>query len=428
MNMVWILFLSFLFLLAIGIPVAYSLGLSSAIYFLAAGMPLNMMAQRFFSGLDSFTLLCIPGFILAGNLMNSGGITSRIIYFCNKLVGHIRGGLSLANIGASMIFAGISGTAVADAASIGGILIPAMIKEGYEDDFAVGVTAASSCIGPIIPPSLPMIIAATMTGLSVSKMFVAGAIPGILLGGGMMLVSYYISCKRKHPKQARASFKEILIGAKDAVWALLMTVLILVGIIGGIVTPTEASIIAVLYALVVGAFVYKELTLKNFPKILVDSAITTASIMLLVGFANIFAYIMSKEQIPQMIADWMLGVTQNPIIILLLINILLLFVGTFMETIAALLILFPVLLQVTSAVGINPIHFGIIMVLNLVLGLTTPPVGVCLFVTSSIGKISLSKASKGILPFLVVNLIVLIIVTYCPPVTLGLVKLVFGAV
>ncbi len=428
MNMVWLLFLSFLFLLAIGVPVAYSLGLSSAIYFLAAGMPLNMMAQRFFSGLDSFTLLCIPGFILAGNLMNSGGITSRIIDFCNKLVGHIRGGLSLANIGASMIFAGISGTAVADAASIGGILIPAMIKEGYEEDFSVGVTAASSCIGPIIPPSLPMIIAATMTGLSVSKMFVAGAIPGVLLGGGMMIVSYYISCKRKHPKEARSSMKEILIGAKDAIWALLMTVLILVGIIGGIVTPTEASIIAVVYALVVGVFIYKELTLKNFPKILVESAITTASIMLLVGFANIFAYIMSKEQIPQMIAEWMLGLTRNPYLILLLINILLLFVGTFMETIAALLILFPVLLQVTTAVGINPIHFGIIMVLNLVLGLTTPPVGVCLFVTSSIGKISLSKASRGVMPFLLVNLLVLALVTYFPPLTLGLVKLVFGNV
>lgn len=428
MNMVWLLFLSFLFLLAIGVPVAYSLGLSSAIYFLAAGMPLNMMAQRFFSGLDSFTLLCIPGFILAGNLMNSGGITSRIIDFCNKLVGHIRGGLSLANIGASMIFAGISGTAVADAASIGGILIPAMIKEGYEEDFSVGVTAASSCIGPIIPPSLPMIIAATMTGLSVSKMFVAGAIPGVLLGAGMMIVSYYISCKRKHPKEARSSMKEILIGAKDAIWALLMTVLILVGIIGGIVTPTEASIIAVVYALVVGVFIYKELTLKNFPKILVESAITTASIMLLVGFANIFAYIMSKEQIPQMIAEWMLGLTRNPYWILLLINILLLFVGTFMETIAALLILFPVLLQVTTAVGINPIHFGIIMVLNLVLGLTTPPVGVCLFVTSSIGKISLSKASKGVMPFLLVNLLVLALVTYFPPLTLGLVKLVFGNV
>lgn len=428
MNMVWLLFLSFLVLLLIGVPVAYSLGLSSAIYFLATGMPLNMMAQRFFSGLDSFTLLCIPRFILAGNLMNSGGITSRIIDFCNKLVGHIRGGLSLANIGASMIFAGISGTAVADAASIGGILIPAMINEGYEDDFSVGVTAASSCIGPIIPPSLPMIIAATMTGLSVSKMFVAGALPGVLMGVGMMIVSYYISCKRQHPKQARSSMKDILIGAKDALWALLMTVIIMVGIIGGIVTPTEASIIAVMYALIVGVFIYKELSLQNIPKILVDSAITTASIMALVGFANIFAYIMSKEQIPQMIAEWMLGLTRNPYLILLLINILLLFVGMFMETIAALLILFPVLLQVTTAVGINPIHFGIIMVLNLVLGLTTPPVGVCLFVTSSIGKISLSKAAKGVMPFLLVNFLVLLIVTYCPPVTLGLVKLVFGTV
>ena len=327
-----------------------------------------------------------------------------------------------------MIFAGISGTAVADAASIGGILIPAMINEGYEDDFSVGVTAASSCIGPIIPPSLPMIIAATMTGLSVSKMLVAGALPGVLMGVGMMIVSYYISCKRQHPKQARSSMKDILIGAKDAMWALLMTVIIMVGIIGGIVTPTEASIIAVMYALIVGVFIYKELSLQNIPKILVDSAITTASIMALVGFANIFAYIMSKEQIPQMIAEWMLGLTRNPYLILLLINILLLFVGMFMETIAALLILFPVLLQVTTAVGINPIHFGIIMVLNLVLGLTTPPVGVCLFVTSSIGKISLSKAAKGVMPFLLVNFLVLLIVTYCPPVTLGLVKLVFGTV
>ncbi|WMJ84919.1 TRAP transporter large permease [Oscillospiraceae bacterium LTW-04] len=428
MNMVWLLFASFLVLLAIGVPVAYSLGISSAIYFVVTGMPLNMMAQRFFSGLDSFTLLCVPGFILAGNLMNSGGITNRIIGFCNKLVGHIRGGLSLANIVASMLFAGISGTAVADAASIGGILIPAMTNEGYEEDFAVGVTAASSCIGPIIPPSLPMIMAATLTGLSVSKMFVAGALPGILMGGSMMVVSYIISCKRNHPKAKRATAREIITGAKDAIWALLMTVIIMVGIIGGIVTPTEASIIAVLYALIVGLFVYKELNLKIISKVVVDSAITTASIMVLVGFANIFAYIMSKEQIPQMVAEGMLSLTRNKYLILLLINILLLFVGTFMETIAALLILFPVLLQVATSVGINPIHFGIVAVLNLVLGLTTPPVGVCLFVTSSIGKISLSKASRGVMPFLIANLIVLLIVTYFPVVTLGLVELVFGAI
>lgn len=428
MNVVWVLFVSFIVLLILGVPVAYSLGLSSAIYFLVAGMPLNMFAQRFFAGLDSFTLLCVPGFILAGNLMNSGGITNRIIGFCNKLVGHIRGGLSLANIVASMIFAGISGTAVADASSLGGILIPAMVKEGYEDDFSVGVTAASSCIGPIIPPSLPMIMAATLTGLSVSKMFIAGAIPGVLMGVSMMAVSYYISCKRKHPKNARASVKEILKSGLDAFWALLMTVIILVGIIGGIVTPTEASIIAVLYALVVGIFVYRELNIKNIPKIIIESATTTASIMVLVGFANIFAYIMSKEQIPQMVADAMLSITNNKILILLLINVLLLFVGTFMETIAALLIIFPVLLQVATSVGVNPIQFGVIVVLNLVIGLCTPPVGVCLFVTSSIGKISLAKATKGVLPFVLVNLVVLMLVTYCPPITLGLVNLVFGSV
>lgn len=429
MNFVWLLFSSFLVLLMAGIPVAYCLGISSAIYFLVTGMPLNMMAQRFFAGLDSFTLLCVPGFILAGNLMNAGGITSRIIGFCNKLVGHIRGGLGLANIVASMIFAGISGTAVADSASLGGILIPAMKKEGYEADFSVGVTAASSCIGPIIPPSLPMIIAATLTGLSVSKMFIAGILPGLLMGFGMMGVSYYISCKRRHPKnEKRATVKEILVSGRDAFWALLMTLIILAGIIGGVVTPTEASIIAVVYAVCVGFFVYKELSLTDLPRIIKESIITTASIMVLVGCANIFAYIMSKEQIPQMVAKGMLSITNNRFVILLLINILLLFVGCFMETIAALLILFPVLLQVATSVGIHPIHFGIIMVLNLVLGLTTPPVGVCLFVTSSIGKISLARAARGVAPFLVVNLIVLFLITYVPPLTLGLVRLFFGAI
>jgi tripartite ATP-independent transporter DctM subunit len=274
-----------------------------------------------------------------------------------------------------------------------------------------------------------MIIAATMTGLSVSKMFVGGIVPGILMGFGMMGVSYYISCKRGHPKAARrATVKEILISGRDAFWALLMTIIILVGIIGGIVTPTEASIIAVVYAVFVGIFVYKDLTFKMIPRVIKESAITTASIAILVGCANMFAYIMTKEQIPQMVAAGMLSITQNKYLILLLINILLLFVGCFMETIAALLILFPTLLQVAMSVGVHPIHFGLIMVLNLVLGLTTPPVGVCLFVTSSIGKISLFQAAKGVFPFLVVNIIVLFLITYVPVLTLGLVQLVFGAV
>lgn len=426
--MIVVLFTSFVIMLFIGVPVGFCLGISSAIYFAGSGMPLVTMAQRFFSGIDSFTLLCVPGFILAGNLMNSGGITDRIIYFCNKLVGHVRGSLGLANIVASMIFAGISGTAVADAASIGGILIPAMIKEGYEPDFSVGVTAASSCIGPIIPPSLPMIMAATLTGLSVSKMFIAGIIPGILMGGGMMIVAYWISRKRNHPKHEKSTVREILRSGREAFWALLMTILILFGITGGFVTPTEAAIVAVIYAIFVGIFVYRELSLKKMVKVIIESSITTASIMILVGFANIFAYIMAKEQIPQMIADAMLSMTRNPYLLLFIINIFLLFVGCFMETIAALLILFPILLQVATSVGINPIHFGIIVVLNLVLGLTTPPVGVCLFVTSSIGKISLAQATRGVLPFLAVNLVVLMIVTYVPWVTLGLVQLFFGSI
>lgn len=426
MSMIALLFLSFLVLLMVGIPVAFCLGISSAAYFVVAGMPLNMIAQRFFAGLDSFTLLCVPGFILAGNLMNNGGITNHIIDFCNKLVGHIRGGLGLANIVASMIFAGISGTAVADAASLGGVLIPAMKEEGYEADFSVGVTAASSCIGPIIPPSLPMIIAATLTGLSVSKMFVAGAVPGIMMGFGMMFVSYWISCKRGHPKNPRrATAMEIVRGGKDAFWALLMTAIIFFGITAGIVTPTEASIIAVLYAICVGTMVYRQLNLPTLRRVFGESAITTASIMVLVGCANVFAYILSKEQIPQAVADAMLSLTRDKYLVLLLVNLLLLLVGMFMETIAALLILFPVLLKVAIEVGVDPIHFGIIVVLNLVLGLTTPPVGVCLFVTSSIGKISLAQATKGVMPFLLANLVVLGLVTYFPFLTLGLVNLIF---
>ncbi|MBQ7593428.1 MAG: TRAP transporter large permease [Synergistaceae bacterium] len=422
-----VLFISFLIFLFVGIPVAYCLGISSLLYFLLENMPLVTFAQRFFSGLDGFTLLCIPGFMLAGNLMNTGGITYQIVQFCNKAIGHIRGGLGLANIGASMIFAGVSGTAAADAASLGGILIPAMVKDGYDADYSVAVTAASSCIGPIIPPSVPMIMAGTLTGISVSKMFVAGIIPGILMGLGMMLVAYVISVKRNYPKnERRATFREIISSGREAFWALLMMVIILAGILTGIVTPTEASVIAVVYALFVGFFIYRELTITSALAVIRDSMVGAASIMVLVGFANVFAYVLTKEQIPTMIANAILSATRNKYIILLIINLFLLFVGCFMETIAALTILFPVLLQVVTPLGVNPIQFGVMCVLNLVIGLTTPPVGVCLFITSSIAKISLSRATRAVMPFLICNLVVLLLVTYCPPVTTWLVGLLYG--
>ncbi len=424
--MTLLLFGVFIVCLFLGLPVAFSLGLSSLAYILASDIPLNIIPQRMFSGIDSFVLLCVPGFILAGNLMNIGGITERIIGFCNAAVGHIRGGLGIANVGASMVFAGISGTAVADTASIGSVMIPSMVKEGYETDFSCAVTASSSTIGPIIPPSLPMIIAGTITGLSVSRLFVAGAIPGLLLGVGLAGVSYYISRKRNHPKGERFSLKHLFKTFYGAFWALLMTFIILAGIIGGFFTPTEASMVAVAYAIFVGFFVYKELHLKDLPRIFLESAITTASLMVLVGFANVFAWILTTEQIPQMVADAMLSVTKNKYLILLLVNLLLLFVGTFMETIAALMILFPILLKVGTAVGVDPIQFAVICVLNLVIGLTTPPVGVCLFVASSIGKISLGKLTRAILPFLAVSLFVLLLVTYVPAITLFLPNLVFG--
>jgi tripartite ATP-independent transporter DctM subunit len=402
------------------VPIAFSLGISSIIYLLIADIPLSIVPQKMFAGLNSFVLLCIPGFILAGNLMNAGGITERIIGFTNNFVGHIRGGLGLANVGSSMGFAGISGTALADTASIGAVMIPAMKKEGYDADFSAAVTSSSSTVGPIIPPSLPMIIVGTLASVSIGDLFLAGAVPGVLLGLSLMLVTYVISVKRKYPKGERQPISVIAKSFTGAFWALLMTFVILFGILGGYFTPTEASIVAVVYALVVGMFVYKELKLKDLPKILLDSMVSTASIMFLVGFANLFGWILVSEQIPILVADGILGISDNPIVVILLINLLLLFVGTFMETIAALVILFPVLLPVASSVGMDPVHFGVMMVLNLVIGLSTPPVGVCLFVASSIGKVSIGKTSKALLPFLGASLVVLLLVAFIPEITLFL--------
>jgi len=415
-----LLFVSFIALIFLGVPVAFSLGLSSLVYLFINDIPLTIIPQKMFGGLNSFVLLCIPGFILAGNLMNAGGITDRIINFANNFIGHIRGGLGLANVGSSMGFAGISGTALADVSSIGAILIPAMKKEGYGAGFSAAVTASSSTVGPIIPPSLPMIIVGTLASVSIGDLFMAGALPGILLGFGLMIPTYIISVRRNYPKGERKTFKEIGKSFTGAFWALFMTVIILFGILGGYFTPTEASIVAVLYAFVVGIFIYKELPVKKIPSIMLDSMTSTASIMLLVGFANLFGWIMVSEQIPQLVADTILGLSSNPIVVILLINILLLFVGTFMETIAALVILFPVLLPVAMEVGMDPVQFGVMMVLNLVLGLITPPVGVCLFVASQIGKVSIGKTTKELIPFLGVGLIVLALVAYVPQITLFL--------
>lgn len=418
--MILILVSVFVICLVFRFPIAFSLGFACLVYILFRGIPLIVIPMKMYSGIDVFVLLSVPGFILAGNLMNQGGLTDKIIAFCNHLLGHIRGGLALANIGASMLFAGISGTAVSDTASIGSVMIPAMKKEGYGAGFSCAITAASSTVGPIIPPSVPMIIAATLSGLSVGKLFLAGAVPGFLLGLGLMAIAWFISRREDYPKHPRSSLIMIFRGFIDTFWALLMTVIILYGIIGGIFTPTEASIIAVVYALLVGVIIYRKLNLRNIGDIIIDSMKTSASLMVLIGFANLFGWILITERLPQWISEQILTFTDNKYMVLLLINILLIFVGTFMETIAALLILFPILLKIALTVGVDPIHFSVIAVLNLIIGLTTPPVGVCLFVASSIGKISIEEVSRSSLPFLLVSFIVLGLVTLFPQLSLFL--------
>ena len=409
--MVAVLFIVFLVALAIGVPVAFSLGLASVAYMLGAHIQMINFAQYFFKGLDSFTLLCIPGFTFAGNLMNQGGISEKLLDFADALVGHVTGGLAYANVLASMVFAGISGTALSDTVALGGVEIPMMVNQGYDVPFSVAITAASSCLGPIIPPSVPMIMAATMTGLCAT--------------------CYILSVKRHYPKRnTPPKWSHIWHATKEAIWALIMVGIILFGIMGGIVTPTEASIICVVYGLFVAVFIYRKMGPKEMYSCLKDTVSSASAIMALVAFANVFAFILTKEHIPSMIADAMLHLTTNKYLILLLINLFLIFVGMFMETIAAILILFPTLLAVATAVGVDPIQFGIIVVMNLVLGLCTPPVGVCLFAATNIGsrygKCTLSDSVKALVPLLIVNFGVLFLVTYVPFLTVGVANLVMS--
>ncbi len=416
--MVVAMFVLFLVLLILGVPIAFSLGASSLFYLFVKGIPLAVIAQKFFAGMDSFTLLCIPGFMLAGALMNGGGITKRILNFCNAFLGHFTGSLALVNVVASMVFAGISGTAIADVCSLGSMLIPAMVEDGYDDDFSVAVTAASSVVGPIIPPSVPMVIAGACVSISVGKMFQGGIIPGIMLGLALCVPTYMISVKRHYPKHARVSWRERWNTTKDAIWAILMPLILLGGILSGIFTPTEASIVTCAYALVVGVFIYREIRLRDVPRILWENMRSCASIIVLIGFANVFGYILTAERIPQMVATGILSITSSKVVVILLINIVLLFVGMFMESLAAILITFPVLLPVATAVGMNPVHFALMAIINLMIGLTTPPVGMCICTAAQIGRVSTYKAFKANIPFLITSLIVLLLVSFIPQITL----------
>jgi len=420
-----ILGISFIIFLILGIPIAFVLGLTSFVGLLYSGdIPLLLIPKQMFSGTDSFPLLAVPFFILAGNLMNIGGITKRLIHFCNILLGHVRGGLALVNVVASMFFAGVTGAAVADTSALGSILIPAMTREKYDRDFSAAVTAASSTVGPIIPPSIPMVILGTVGELSVGALFLAGVVPGILVGLSLLVVAYVISVKRDYPKEKRKSLKEFFLGLKDALLALLMPAIIMGGILGGIFTPTEAAVVAVFYAFLVSFLVYREIRWKDLPRVLIDSVVVTSIIMFVIANSAIFGWILANHQVPQAVAHIFLSITNNKWVLLLLINLFLLFVGTFMETTASLIILTPILLPLAVKVGIDPIHFGLVMVLNLVIGLITPPLGVCLFIACSIARITLEQIVKAILPFLIAAIGVLFIVTYIPELVLWLPRMV----
>jgi tripartite ATP-independent transporter DctM subunit len=405
----------FLLLLVIGVPVAISMAGSSLIYVMLEGVqPHLVVLHRMIGGIDSFPLLAIPFFIMAGSLMNSAGITNRIYDFALALVGWLKGGLGHVNVVGSVIFAGMSGTAVADAGGLGNIEIKAMRDHGYSVDFAVGITGASSTIGPIIPPSLPFVIYGVMANASIGKLFAAGVIPGLVMALTMMIMVTYYAHTRGWHRDAKFSVVALWQTFKRAFLPLLTPIILVGGMTTGIFTPTEAAIAATVYAIILGLVIYRTLSLKKLIKVSLETAETTAIILLIVAGASIFGYLITLTKVTDNVSALVLSITTTPWIVLLLVNIFLLIVGCFMETIAAITILVPVLLPLMIKIGVDPVHFGLIMVLNLMIGLLTPPVGMVLYILARVAGISFERATRACLPFLIPLLISLALVTYWP--------------
>ena len=404
--------------MAIGIPIAWTLGISGVVSLIMMGIPLSTLPAKIFGGINIFPLLCVPLFILAGEIMAYGGFTHRLLRFAVIIIGFIRGGLALANVVASMLFGGITGAAVADASALGSVEIPMMKESGYDASFSAAITAASACIGPIIPPSIPVIIyAMAVSGTSVGGLFAAGMIPGILVGLALMVASYIISVKRKYPKrEEKITFKDFLHSFKDAFLAIMTPVIILGGILGGVCTPTEAASIAVVYTFIISYFVFRELKLKDLPKMFLAAGVGSALVMIIIGTSTVFGMVVAFEQVAMK-----LEVLLRPLGyfgFLLAINVIFLFVGTFMDNNPAIIILAPVFAPIAVALGIEPLHFGIIVVMNLVIGLITPPLGLVLFVVGPIAKVTFEQVTKEVLPFLFVEIAVLLMVTYIPSISL----------
>ena len=413
----------FLLFLMIGLPVFFGLLAAPGLLLWLNGQPrdLALLYRNVYNGMDSFPLMAIPFFMLAGVLMNRGGITARLIEFSQAIMGHFRGGLAHVNILSSMLFAGLSGSAVADTSAIGSMLIPAMVKNGYTRKFSAAITAASSVIGPIIPPSGIMIIYSYVMGESVAALFLAGIIPGILVGVGLMLMTWVMAQRYDFPVATkRATWSERGNASIKAFFPLLTPVIILGGILGGIFTPTEASAVAVAYALIVSLFILKSMTVRDLPKVLTEAAMVSSVVLLLVGAAMAFKTVVSLSHAPEILAAWILSLSDNPLILLFLINLLLFVVGMFLDAGPAIIILAPILGPIFINLGVHPVHFAIIMSVNLTVGLATPPMGLVLFVASSVSGERIESISKAILPFLAVEVVVIFMITYIPAVSLAI--------
>ena len=419
----------FVGLLILGVPIAFVLGIATTIYLVTTGIaPLSAVPQRLFAGLDQFVLMSIPFFIMSGALMNEAQLTSRLVQFANHLVGRWRGGLAQVNVLSSMFFGGITGAATADVAALGPILIPAMEKQGYRRDFATAVTVASSLCGPLIPPSIPMLVYGISSGASIGALFLAGLMPGVAVGLSMLVLNRYLvrNMPLETPGPASvgwmAKSRDFIASFRVALLALMMPVIIVGGVVGGVVTPTESSVLAVLYAMVVGLSM-RTLKPRAMWTLIVGAAITSATIMLIVAAANLLGWVLAFERIPQAVADGFLALTDNRWIFLCLVIVLLLIVGLFLETSGAIIILTPVLLPTALAYGFDPVHFGVILVFGLVIGLLTPPVGLCLFIGCSVGNVTIEQLSRALMPFIAVIVAVYLFFAFVPSASLWLPRL-----
>lgn len=420
-----ILFGTLLVLVAISVPIGIAIGLASMLtIYLSGSINISMLIQKLFTSLDSFPLLAIPFFMLAGLLMGRGGISQRILVLANQLVGWMAGGLAMVTIVACTFFAALSGSGPATVAAIGSFMIPEMKQRNYDSGFASALTAAAGSIGVLIPPSIPFILYGVISGTSIGELFKAGILPGLLIGVVLMVVSTFILKKdNKNGKkiirdEVDYSFKQLLKATWDAKWALLAPVIILGGIYGGVFTPTEAAVVGIVYSLLIGVFIHKDLKWKQIHESLIETLTLTGATMYMIGTSIAFAYMISTEQIPMKIADFITSLTSSEIVILLLINIILLIAGAFIDTIPALAMLTPILLPIATEIGVDPIHFGVIMVMNLSLGFITPPFGVNLFIASSVGKVPIEKMFKSMVPIILFMISALLIVTFIPTISL----------